>query len=251
MQSLELVQDRPASSPQRLPRFPRLFHFLPPAWPVQRRPIRPARTPPVLTSPVILSWRQQLLTFVVVPLSPLSLQVEQLLRRLARAGHALPDNPTMAEMTGGHGRNTMLRILARLERAGHIKIEKEPARRRVMVLDMMRWTGWGPSRPGHAPYSSRSREEYRAMAAREIPTPPIIIRLGRPDRIAFDDDYGLVETCQHIVADSPYRGAPPLFCNAPVLRGKSWCAGHHADLTRGGTRPVRVMQFEGERYAGN
>lgn len=248
MQSLELLQDRPASSPQRLLRCPRLFHFLPPAWPVQRRPGRPARTPPALTSPIILSWRQQLLTFVSVPLSPLSLQVEQLLRRLARAGHALPDNPTMAEMTGGHGRNTMLRILARLERAGHIKIDKEPNRRRVLVLDMMRWTDWGPSRPGHAPYSSCSREEYRAMAARDIPTRPAVIRLGRPERIAYDDDFGLVETCQHIIADAPYRGALPVFCNAPVQRGKSWCAGHHAHLTRGGARAFRPMQFEGEHY---
>jgi hypothetical protein len=79
-------------------------------------------------------------------------------------------NPTLADMTGGHGRNTMLRILSRLERANHIQLEKEPTRRRALVLDILRWTDWGPSRPGHAPYSRRTREECRAAAALVRPT---------------------------------------------------------------------------------
>jgi DNA-binding transcriptional ArsR family regulator len=210
---------------------PRLFHWHPPVWPVNRRSDLPSplTTPIILTRPVV-SWRQLEIIFQPARLTPLALHIAEILRRLARSCSEMPDNPGLGGLAGGNGRSAIYRVLGRLEAAGVITIEKEPNRRRVLVHDIGCRTDWGPARPGHAPFTRRAR-------GTSAPPKKEVIRLGAAPRVWDPDDELAADVCQYIVSLGRHLTKDPTMCGAPVLRGKSWCAGHHALLTKPG-RPL-------------
>lgn len=173
------------------------------------------------------AYSQASFNFPAARISPLMQEVERIMRRLAAAGSEMPDNPTLGELASRRPRSSVLKALQKLERAGHILVERDKSLRRVLVVATGQRTGWGQYRRGHAPYSANPHLRGRPKVA-----PAPIIRLGRPPPII--EKWDAIDVCQFIADDERSLGREPTVCGRAVLRGKSWCGEHHALLTRGG-----------------
>lgn len=226
-------------SPGRPPVHPRLYHVFPPYWPVRKRQSRRIPAGQIYTPRQLFIPGQLAIIFPLQRRTPLTERVLSVIYRIARTGGGMPDNPSLGEMAGGHGRHVVYRVLTRLERAGLIYIEKEALRRRIYVVELDRWTGWGISRPGHAPFSATPRSIWlgrrAGMAPLEVEPEEQTSQFPRLPSL-HDIEIPRVGTCQMIIEDAQSLGGEPKFCGLPVLRGKSWCPQHHAELTR----PFRV-----------
>ena len=189
--------------------------------PAERR-VRPKRTFSArsrIVSKLRPPGEQMAIFFVSGPdrdgTTPLMALMEKVLVAIAAAGEPLPNNPLLGERMGGHGRQSVDRALRALVILGRIRIECSDKHRRVWVGTTARFTGWGVTRKGHAPFSARAR----GTPAPEPPPP--IIRLFAPKMSPIE--IGEPDGCQYPVAEVDSR---PLFCDAPVVRRRSYCKDH-------------------------
>lgn len=181
-------------------------------WPESRRPKRQRRRLHKTPLPI------QLILAFDDRTTPLMRAVIKVLNRLAATQQPMPNNPVLAELASARVRSSAMRALTRLEEIGHIRIEKENRRRRVVLLTTGGATGWGEARPGHKPYC---RPEPKVEPQRLI---------YRPVTVFYELDLRTSGNC--CWPTSPDGVKPVLFCDAPAERKKSYCA-IHLSLSRG------------------
>ena len=156
--------------------------------------------------------------------------VLRVVTRAANLGGAMPNNPLLGHMAGGHGRSSALRALRRLAVACIVHIEVQGSYRRVLIVQTNRWTDWGDApprtRPLPPPPPRRSRTgdlpETRAPESRPLPA-------ARDSTRTAVGPIAPATTCQYpLWADGERPGESPLFCGDPSTY-RSLC-GTHAEL---------------------
>lgn len=194
-------------------------------------PARPAACPP--------RRRKQEASRPPAPITftPLMLAVERIVARVANARHAMPNNPALGELTGGHCRNTVSRALQRLEVAGRLKVEIANGKRRVVLPDGAT-TGWGDFATGvHKPYSRTAKgvtppSEVQRPDYKPDGCEPLRYRIQPQKLVEFE----ATDVCQWPIwgdgTSAPgihsVQNLDKLFCNAPVQRNKSYCSRHQS-----------------------
>jgi hypothetical protein len=169
---------------------------------------------------VAQSLVQLAIIFAAPVMTPLMVQVETILRRLANAKAPMPNNPILGTLAGSRGRSSASRALERLASINRLRIERDVRHRRVVFPDGA-MTGWGEARPGHRPYSTN--------APGTIPRPPV----RRPLSPALPPSVppgppifvGPAMNCQWPQWGDGVRPTG-LFCGLPSQEGRSWCVEH-------------------------
>lgn len=164
--------------------------------------------------------------------TPVMEMVEATVRRHAAAALPMPNNPTLGEMSGGRGRNTVWKALKRLVAIGRILIEVDGLKRRVWVRDTGQVTGWGDHYLRSAPYSVHTKGEKAQERARR---PDLSADLeGEPERLRVEP-MKLVEADAADLCCWPMWGdgeqPTHIYCDEPVApylqrRGVSYCEQH-------------------------
>lgn len=179
--------------------------------------------------------------------SPDARLIEHILRRLARCGQSMPNNPILGEMAGGRHRQSIVKALERLRRAGIIRIDVDRALalRRVTFPDDGTTTDWGDARPGHAPFSSRPRGSPSQPRPRSAESRPMAVR-SAPDLPPSAGQSAGAVTPTPTATPAPaiaavFIGPAPVcqwpgwadgeqpsgrYCGQPSQPGRSWCTEH-------------------------
>jgi hypothetical protein len=202
-----------------------LAAYIPPRIVVLRPALveQPSEQPNVARAPVI---------------TPLMLQVEKIVQRLATAYHPMPSNPILGEQAGGKGRGVVARALMRLEQAGRLVIEIAAGKRRV-VMPNGATTSWGDFAVGvHRPYSRRAKGSAPEAKPTRLDYKPEGEEPFRykiqPQRLV---PTGPAPTCQWPTwADGikpsgthSVEGLKNLFCGDRSESGRSYCKRHVGD----------------------
>lgn len=172
-------------------------------------------------------------------LSDLAQEVLVIVTRLAEGRIPMPSYPVLGEMASNRGRQSVAKAFDRLVNLGLIRVEVRNASRRVLVLGIAQFTGWGDWVQGHAPNTAPMQQPLESQAQPETPVVasafasavvPIVPEqtfaaylrsLPRPVKVA---DPGPARECQFILAEYGHSGVQ--FCGARSAPGKSWCDVH-------------------------
>lgn len=171
-------------------------------------------------------------------ITPLMLQVEKIVQRLANAAHSMPSNPILGEQAGGKGRGVVARALMRLHEAGRLQIEIADGKRRV-VMPSGAVTGWGDFAVGvHRPYSRHAKGVTPDEKPKRLDYKPVADEAFRyriqPQRLVVT---GPAPTCQWPTwADGvkpkgtdSIAGLAALFCGMTSIKNSSYCSKHKKD----------------------